>query len=318
MRLRGYSFHSVKGGVGKSTLAVNWAVTMARAEPKVPVYLIDMDLTGTSLADVLPLCAPAWDGMATKEQPVLDITRPPDRYLPHRPDTLERIERRDDYLRGGSGSGKPAFVPFLNDYLLFHPKGWDSELDLQPRFLPWRLDQGPQNLHVLPSSALPHDLRRIVPVVFDEYYAGFLEGRCEWLFASLLGDSQEIVIVVDTPPTIPGLSRAIISLGLRLDKGLGPKQALSEGGQLPESLAQADISWRAALVTTPDLQDLRAAARWYELTQKPERTTLRLLLNRISGAVESDERALQLLRDALNEEHPLLAELQPLWAKDEP
>lgn len=315
MRLRGYSFHSVKGGVGKSTLAVNWAVQQARLHPEVPVFLIDMDLTGTSLADVLPLRAPAWRGMGTKSEPILTIDGPPDEFLPRKPDTVDRIEWRDEHLQGAPADGRPAFVPFLNDYLLFHPQRWDREADLEPRFLTWRMEGGPANLHVLPSSALPYDLRRIVPVVFDEYYAGFLEGRAEWLFASLLGNDKEVVVVVDTPPTIPGLSRAIISLGLRL--GQEPKQPLSEGGQLPPSLEDAEITWRAGLVTTPDLQDLRAAARWYEYTQRSERSIVRLLLNRVPGLVDDDARPRQLLQDALNADHPLLVEFQPLWAKED-
>lgn len=48
--LRCTSFHSVKGGVGKSTLSTALACTLARRHPEDPVVLIDMDLKGGSQA----------------------------------------------------------------------------------------------------------------------------------------------------------------------------------------------------------------------------------------------------------------------------
>ena len=56
--MNGWSFHSVKGGVGKSTLSTRCALALARKRPERRVYLVDLDLTGTSLADGLPLRAP--------------------------------------------------------------------------------------------------------------------------------------------------------------------------------------------------------------------------------------------------------------------
>ena len=59
-----------KGGVGKTTTAVNLAACLASAGHT--TLLIDMDLTGTSLSDVLPVLPPRWPeiggalGLATR------------------------------------------------------------------------------------------------------------------------------------------------------------------------------------------------------------------------------------------------------------
>lgn len=318
-RLWGYSFHSVKGGVGKSTLAVHWALHLARSWPQMPVYLLDMDLTGTSLGDVLPLHAPRWTGEGEEGNPVLCLRRPADGWL-ERQYVQDRMAWRDEYLRGAAQEQMAAtHVPFLNDYLLFHPSDWRNSADLDPRHLSWRLEDGPGDLRVFPSSALPKDVERIVPVVFDEYYAGFLEGRCESLLDTLVSDSvEDVAVVVDAPPTIPGLSRAVISLGLRLERRPS-KLPLAEGGTIPPRLEATDVSWRAALVTTPDLQDIRAAARWYEYTTREERDTVRLLLNRMptGNPDQAAAQAKRILTDALRESYPLLGDMDPLWVQDD-
>lgn len=58
--LRCYSFHSVKGGVGKSTLSTFLALGLARRHPEAQVVLIDLDLTGMStpveIRGAAPMC----------------------------------------------------------------------------------------------------------------------------------------------------------------------------------------------------------------------------------------------------------------------
>src|SRR5437868_4597375 len=93
-RLMGTSIHSVKGGIGKSTLAVYIALRQALDRPQAAVYLVDLDLTGTSLGDALPLWAPRWDHQGSQEQPLLNLDNAPDGYLP-RADTIERIAWRE-------------------------------------------------------------------------------------------------------------------------------------------------------------------------------------------------------------------------------
>lgn len=298
-----YSFHSVKGGVGKSTLATWTAQSRALAAPAEPSYLIDMDLTGTSLADVLPLRAPCWpgaEGAAPQRSDsrgagaarAIDLRQPPVGHL-SLADTRERMEARGQPM-GGRRSA--CGVPFLNDYLLFADPDWDERRDADPRGLLWRLEQGPSNLSVLPSSALPEDLEQILPVIFDENHSAFLEARLEHLLAALAPEQGAATVVIDTPPSLPGLSRAVLSLALRL--GGERKLALAQDGIIPPRLQQATISWQVFLVTSEDAQDLRAADRWCELILPAERRRVQVLINR-PRANDSDRERRDYLSDRL-------------------
>ncbi len=119
-RLHCFSFHSVKGGVGKSTLSTFTACALAYEHPEAQVFLVDMDLTGTSLADVLPLEAPRWEGVGPDEP--LDLLQRPDGFC-SRLDSRKRMKTRG---LSPSDSTVATGVPFLNDYLLFAPKKWDE------------------------------------------------------------------------------------------------------------------------------------------------------------------------------------------------
>lgn len=314
-RLRCYSFHSVKGGVGKSTLSVLTALGLAQRGAQ--VTLVDMDLTGTSLADVLPLEAPAWAG--TEPSAALDLLKPPSGFLSHE-ETRERMELRDELASEaleqnpeGAEALAPRCVPFLNDFLLFATPDWDEQRDVDIRTMLWRMQGVPQeSLRVVPSSALPSDLDRTLPVIFDENHSGFLEGRLEYLLEALVPEEGEAVVVVDTPPTIPGLSRAVLSLALRLSRE--PKRPLADDGFMPERLQAARVEWTAFLVGSMDLQDIRAANRWLSQVGEEERPHVRFLVNRIQ---EGDEYQLQeMLRDKIGHDpNPLLN--APAHVKDD-
>jgi hypothetical protein len=311
-----YSFHSVKGGVGKSTLSVISAIALAHEHPEIPVFLVDMDLTGTSLADVLPLLAPKWDGLAP-DMPI-DLLQAPSGFHTEEA-SRERMEERRD-AEGAAAVG----VPFLNDYLLFQTPSWDEETDVAPAAIAWGLRGGPDNLRVFPSSALPRDLERTLPVIYDEEHAAYLEGRLEYLLDALVSeDDGEVYVVFDTPPTIPGLSRSVLSLALRLSRQ--PKRTLARDEEMPPALHDATVDWRAYLVATLDRQDIRAAARWLP----PDSAVVRLALNRVG----SEEERNQLLRTALRkpahestaptpespepaeEQHPYLD--NPIWIEED-
>ena len=295
--LRCYSFHSVKGGVGKSTLSVLTALGLAQRGDR-RVTLIDMDLTGTSLADVLPLESPACEAAPDG---TLSLLRSPTGFH-SREDTRQLMEERDEQAREAIHRGTEAraarCVPFLNDYLLFATPDWDNQQDLPIESVLWRMRGfSPENsLRVLPSSALPVDLERIIPVVFDENHSGFLESRLEYLLDALVPEQGEAVVVVDTPPTIPGLSRSVLSLALRLSAGGGTeKVSLSLQGGLPPRLKDAPVTWTAFLVGSLDRQDLRAANRWLSLVKEEERRHIRFLANRV-GPGDKHE-----IREQLNE-----------------
>lgn len=287
------SFHSVKGGVGKSTLAVAHALAATRRAAR--VVLVDLDLTGTSLADVLPLCAPRWE--PTQYLRLGDTVRPPpsgEFYT--RAETRELIRLRDDGFNEFRNDAD-AYAPFLNDFLLFQPPDRGEPEDMAVEALLWRMEGAPDNLRVIPSSALPLDLERMLPVIFDEYHSAFIEARLEVLLDGLLAGGGETVVVVDVPPTIPGLSRTVMSLCIRLTRE--PKVELADDGAMPPRLADAAVHWRCHLVVSEDVQDLRAASRWLWRLREDERPYVRLLVNRhIPGrsALEVQERVREKLR----------------------
>ncbi|MBI4819043.1 MAG: P-loop NTPase [Deltaproteobacteria bacterium] len=274
-RVRVASFHSVKGGVGKSTLAVLAAAQLARASETQRVWLVDLDLTGTSLADVLPLEAPDLAGTSR----AFDL-RAPDwsgAYLSVE-ETRARIDERENEPRPDSYDRANA-VPFLNDYFMFATP--TSSHDVPIRHFEWRLHAGPPNLSVLPSSALPVDLDHTVPLVYDEDHSAFIEARLEWMLDDIIGttpESNEISLVFDTPPSIPGLSRAVLSLAFRLSRGR--KVALAEDDFIPPKLENAEVVWSVFFVSTPDTQDLRAAARWLGRIPEENKDIVTVLLNR--------------------------------------
>lgn len=277
-----YSFHSVKGGVGKSTLSTLTACALAKEHPTAQVFLVDMDLTGTSLADVLPLEAPSWEGVGPDEP--IDLLKRPAGFS-SRNDSRARIKKRE-YLH--VSTKEIVGVPFLNDYLLFEPKVWDEANDIQPDVISWRMVDGPQNLRVFPSSALPRDLTRALPVIYDEEHAAFLEGRLEYLLSGILTRHKEAFVVFDTPPTIPGLSHSILNMAFRLT-GAKKIPLAEEDEFIPEQLKNANVTWNVRLVATQDIQDIRAASRWLEWVPDAHKTLVRLILNRAPS--QHEERA---------------------------
>ncbi len=272
--LRCASFHSVKGGVGKSTLSYLVARSLAADGP---VALIDADLTGTSLADVLSLRSPAWNG----EHERLPLDQKPDFWLATDPKRMRLQER------SMSGDDPHArFVPLLNDFLLWDCNRYDVHRDVEPEALFWKLpekDPLADRLFVIPSSALPNDLSQILPLIYDELQAAYLESRLEWLLHWILAKTNVRTVVFDTPPTIPGLSRAILSMALRLPE----YTELAEDGGTPLELTSdrtSPITWSPFLIATTDLQDIRAAERWLVGRPENEIERIAIILNRTTKA----------------------------------
>jgi hypothetical protein len=273
-RLRCVSVHSVKGGVGKSSVA--WLLAQ-RFVQEGPVLLVDFDLTGTSLADVLALEAPD-----TGEGGALDLCRAPAAFLDVET-SRTRMEQRA--LQPGWA---PWGVPLLNDFLLAEPKDpYDPAYDHQPLSLAWRVRDLP-DLRVLPSSALPRDLVAILPIIYDELRAAYLESRIEWLLELLLRRTASETsagvrtVVFDAPPTIPGLSAALLSLAMRLPDRvhLVPDAPASSP---PRLFQDVDVSWTPLLIVSPDHQDLRAAERWLVGREEAEIARLQVVVNGREG-----------------------------------
>lgn len=296
-RMRLLSFHSVKGGVGKSTLATLSALRIAALAPQQRVWLIDMDLTGTSLSDALPLVAPrlaSESPMTTAPAGFLDVD-----------ETATAVESRDELQ---VHPGPPLGVAYLNDWLLFADPTWEAQREARLDVVSWKMLGAPENLRVLPSSALPKDLTWVLPVIFDEEHAAFLEGRLELLLAAISREAPNSVVVFDVPPTLPGLSRALLGLALRLGVPERPMLPLSTlDPWIPPELDRADLRWRAVLVCTPDHQDIRALQRWISQIKPADESVFQVLYNRAPQADSTQQDA------ALSAELDLLEMAHPLW-----
>lgn len=298
--LRCVSFHSVKGGVGKSTLSYLVARELAKTER---VALIDADLTGTSLADVLDLRPPHWNPVGPADP--LPLHTPPDGWR----EVGKSVALLDE--RSALSNGHAQKVPLLNDFLLWTKDRYDPERDVDPRALFWKLPESDalcENLFVIPSSALPNDLGQILPLIYDELHAAYLESRFEWLLHWILEKTSIRTIVFDTPPTIPGVSRSVLSMAIRLPQ----YRDLAEDGGTPRMLTKQltyPIQWTPCLVATPDTQDLGAANRWLEASgsaeEQEEIDRILVVLNRADDAWEN-------LKD------PLIQSLSPQFSPDEP
>lgn len=274
-RLRGWSFHSIKGGVGRSYLAVKKATELAAAHPREPVYLIDMDLTGTSLADGLPLCAPLLRGSSPltpkklQEAEVVGFSTVDE--------TRALITQRHEGAKDRTRAMKDLHVPFFNDFLLHVPAGDDYDEDVALEALCWRLEGGPKNLYVMPTSACPGDIERILPLVNDEDHAAFVEARLETLLARLLERDSKVTVVFDTMRGLFGVGRAVLSLGLR--QVMSPKEPLSEGGYMSQTLQDASVTWAARFVTSPDVGAITATTRWLDIARASEKHSVRMVVN---------------------------------------
>ena len=265
-KLKVWSFHSVKGGVGKSTLALLTARRLAQSSR---VALIDMDLTGTSLADVVPLLAPTWSTVGHDlTQDDLPLETAPTSWLD--PSAGMRV-------RAAATTGSPRGVPFLNDWFMHQRDVEHARGDVNVQSIMWKA-RDDNNLLVIPSSAFPYDISRVLPLLYDEPFGAFVESRLEWLLDALLAVGVDHV-VFDTPPTLPGLSKAVLSLALRLPD----HESLAKTGSAPKRLADANTTWHAWIVTTQDTQDLRAVERWLEAVEPDDSARMLVVINRTAS-----------------------------------
>lgn len=260
-------FASIKGGVGKSTLAVTCArLLAARGRPCV---VIDMDFTGTSLADGLDLRPPLLDEHLT---PPSDQERGVSVWLSAEETAYRRTLRRDA-RHGGAG----RFLPYLNDLMTRHVP--QEEAYPIERFF-WRGDD--DGVRYLPSSPLRADVEVAADWLIDS------DGSYIQHIAWMLDRVQRAVpdlrdVVVDLPPGTVGFSHEVLALASTLDL----RRSLPEGYPPWEPSRDA---WEvhASLVTSEDRNDYRPALDYvaYRAAALP---SLRALFNR-------GERSLQELR----------------------
>lgn len=229
-----HAFCSVKGGVGKSTLAVATAKLLA-ARGRVPV-LIDTDLTGSSLADGLALCAPK---MVKCEDGSMDLDAPP---------TGEHLSRDETVrlrnARKWAEFEEPPAPPFLNDALLYQVPVRRRECRVDAML--WSHER-PDGVLYLPSSPLRKDVEDGSMLLRGEEHFQWVR-RFAWVLEGLLAQRSDITdILIDLPPNMVGFTHETI----------GYLDPLAARDPMPEDFpdlnaAGIETSIRVFLITTPD------------------------------------------------------------------
>lgn len=264
-------FCSIKGGVGKSTLATACAKLLA-AHGRVPL-LIDADLTGTSIADGLSLCAPK---TALREDGSVDVEAPPTGQLLPREEVVRlRRLRRDNPLRKGS---PPAY---LNDALRpYLENNLERYVAVRTDALLWRYEDD-DGVRYLPSSALRPDM--------EESLRWFSLEAFDWTGAMILllesaaGSWPALTdVVIDVPPGLFGFSQEMLALSSTLMRG-----------NLPDGYPDwktGPIVWdaRAFLVSTADNNDILPVYE-YMAQNVTQLMDARILVNKASTVLPAPE-----------------------------
>jgi len=199
-------FSSVKGGVGKSTLAVTTAKLLAR-RGHVPV-VVEADMLAASLADNLRLCAPVVEVTA---EGLLDLEAPATNrwYTPD--ETWSLREKRRSWLEGpNNGIGELSCPPpaYLNDAL--HYPLPDPQRECSVGGLLWKHahDDG---VWYLPSSPLLVDAYAAAPYALGAPHGFHWVRRLSWVFEALLEQQPSITdFVIDLPPGPLGTSHEMM------------------------------------------------------------------------------------------------------------
>lgn len=232
---------SVKGGVGKSTLAVGLSQVLSATGGR--PLVVDGDLTGTSLADGLDLCAPR--SMRTAAG-ALDLSAPPTGAWMSRGETLAA---RD--ARGLATDGEAPPPPFFNDVLGY--RGAYPEQECFIASAVWRSDPD-DGVAYLPSSSLPRDVGQALAWLPVTEPLGPWTRRFAWILASVAEQMPETThVVIDLSPGLFRFATEVLSLCAHIH-GHRP---LPTGFPSLDSGQRLDV--RAFLVTGADRSDLFAA-----------------------------------------------------------
>lgn len=273
-----YLFASIKGGVGKSTLAVLTAKLLAGAGRR-PV-VIDADVLGSSLADGLELCAP----VVPDYEGTPDYSAPPTGRWHDLPATRKLRDERKQWWKDHGRTASPVGLgpAFLND-AVFHADGNIGRRCRVDAML-WRgsVDDG---VRYLPSSPVRDDALRIAPYLSgNEPHFAWLR-RFAWILEELVTPAEDVTdVVVDLPPGTWSLTHETLVLASKIE------------APLPKGYPQWHdrLRWRVVpkLVTTPDRND-RLLAMEYWLETRDKIRPLRVLMNRL---FESEAKARAAIR----------------------
>lgn len=269
-----HSFASVKGGVGKSTLAIVTAKLLAKAG-RVPA-LVDCDLTGTSIADGLLLCAPE---AAELPDHAVDFDAPPaGRWL-----SFEETVRRRSARRNARWKDRVHRPPYFNDVLNTLFARWEDG-----RSEPIRVDaaiwhhQREDGVRYLPSSAIQYDIARSLD--WYNHRKPFDWAEClMWALDHLAEQIPDLTdVVIDLPPGTWGFSHETMILARMLHK----ETPLPEG--LPR-WTDGPIRFRANpfLVTSGDSNDILPVLEYLAEHHLEELRFVRPIANRAIDTIDA-------------------------------
>ena len=198
-----HAFISIKGGVGKSALSVLCGHLLAQRGRRCVV--IDADMTGTSLADGLQLCAPKANLLASGG---VDLTIPPrgEEYWSSKETDELRDRRRDSRWKH-----QPPPPPYLNDALTFTRE--EGAPDCRIDAMLWRPDRDRDTgIYFLPSSPLPQDLALAMDWLYEQEHWDF-GIRLAWILIAICQQRSDLTdIVIDLPPTFLGFTQATLGM----------------------------------------------------------------------------------------------------------
>jgi hypothetical protein len=268
-----HTFASVKGGVGKSTLAIVTAKLLAKAG-RVPA-VVDCDLTGTSIADGLLLCAP---NAVLREDGSVDLDAPPTgRWLSVEETRAARRRRRTAEWRD-----RIHPPPYLNDVLeLVYAREAAGKSDpVRTDAAVWRHEK-PDGVLYLPSSALHHDI--VQSLKWYNERDSFDWAQCiMWALDDLSQEVPELTdVVLDLPPGTWGFPHEAMMIA----------SLLLKGAPLPEGLPRwtdGPTRWQAnpLLITSGDGNDLLPAVEYLGRHYREHLPALRLLANRATEGLD--------------------------------
>lgn len=272
--IRLHTFCSVKGGVGKSTLATSAAKYIAQKN-RTPIFF-DCDLSGTSIADGMKLLAPE---VQMIDDVVNVLGEPTKRYLSH-PQTEEaRRTRRTKKVKDGLTKDRPYTLPYVNDALNY-AFAVRRRADV-PRKAPrtdamlWRHEKD-DGVRYFPSSSLFYDVQAAMCwFLKDPFDFGYALMHVVNAAVESIPDATDVIL--DLPPGIYGFPHEALAIAATIEVG----ELFAE--DLPQWV-EGPIQWaiNPILVTSQDPNDYVPALEFLMLRQE-DLYSLRAVINKVSS-----------------------------------
>lgn len=278
--IRLHIFCSVKGGVGKTSLAVITAKLLA-ALGRVPA-LVDCDLSGTSLADGLRLCAPYTQ---LDEDGAVDLqAAPSEKFYTVEESRVRRAERRTAIQTDEKWKSYPHPPPYLNDALnhayAAKEEGWPIDgRTARMDTIAWRHEK-PDGVYYFPSSSVRDDVALSMVWLLEE---PFEFARALTISLDGLAKQMQTItdIVLDLPPGIWGFPHEVLLVA----------HYLLTRQEFPPDFPpwhEETIQWvpNPFLITSEDPNDFMPGLEYVAL-HKEKLPNLQPVVNRTTTGIES-------------------------------